>query len=152
MNTEVQIVPSMIFGSWRLVKTYTLLDGKPHRLDPLGKQATGYVHYLQDGRMAVLIAHEGRKHLNGTRYDAPESELAEAARTFTGYGGTYTCGTNEVVHHLEISSYENDNHTDYVRLASFDPDGRLTLTTPEVDTPAGKHATCLVWERMSSDS
>jgi hypothetical protein len=146
--TGTKIEPEMILGSWKLVKAFETLDGRPSRLDPLGANPTGYVHYLADGRMAVLIAHDGRKPLSGSRYAAPEPELAEAARTFTGYGGTFTCGLDEVVHHLDISSYENDNHTDYVRAATFDADGLLTLATPQVPTPNGLRSMSLVWQRL----
>jgi Lipocalin-like domain len=145
-----KITPDMILGSWKLVRTYTTIDGAPDILDPLGKNAVGYVHYLSDGRMAVLIAHANRPLLSGDRYSSPDAELAESARTFTGYGGTFTCGEDQVVHHLDISSFENDNLTDYVRAAGFDEAGLLTLTTPPVSTEHGQRSTCLVWERLRS--
>jgi Lipocalin-like domain len=149
MREPVRIVPDMILGTWRLTRTYTTLDGKFARADPLGVGAHGFVHYMPDNRMAVLIAAASRKPVAGSRYNAPEAELAEAARTFTAYGGTYTCGIGRVVHHLEISNYENDNRSDYVREAVFDEAGLLTLTTPGVPTAEGIKSTCLVWERMS---
>lgn len=149
MKAGVQIGPKMILGTWRLVKAYTTLNGQPHQQDPLGEGATGFAHYMPDGRVAILIAHAGRPNLSGTRYAAPEAELAEAARSFTGYCGTYSCQIDQVTHHLDVSSYENDNHTDYVRGASFDASGLLTLETPESPTPDGIRTMCLVWERQS---
>jgi Lipocalin-like domain len=149
MKAGVQIVPDMILGTWRLVRAYSTLDGKPHRQDPLGRGAVGFAHYMPDGRVAILIANDGRQHLSGDRYGSPEAELAEAARSFTGYCGTYTCGVDQVTHHLDVSSYENDNHTYYVRGASFDPDGLLTLETPQSPTSDGMRTMCLVWERQS---
>lgn len=149
MSEPVRITPEMILGSWRLVRTYTTFDGKFGQADTLGDGAIGFVHYMPDGRMAVMIAAADRKHVSGTRYDAPETELAEASRSFTAYGGTFTCGVDEVIHHLDISNYENDNHTDYVRRAAFDENGLLTLITPGSPSPKGLRSTCLVWERIS---
>ena len=149
MKAGVQIEPNMIMGTWRLVRTYSTLDGQPHRQDPLGKDAVGYAHYMPDGRVAILIAYAGRQRLSGDRSGSPEAELAESARSFTGYGGTYSCQIDQVTHHLDVSSYENDNHSDYVRGASFDADGLLTLETPQTPTPDGMRTMCLVWERQS---
>ena len=44
-----------IVGSWRMLSwTYEVLDtGEIH--DALGKEPKGYIHYLPDGRMMVLV-------------------------------------------------------------------------------------------------
>ena len=75
------------------------------------------------------------------------NELAASARTFTAYAGTYTCGVDEIVHHLDVCSFENDRTADYVRGARLE-DGQLTLETPRQQTPTGVRSMSLVWERI----
>ena len=138
-----------ILGSWRLVRTFETIDGADNGKVPLGEGAYGILHYLPDDRVSVLIAYPGRKLHTGGRYDSSAEEFAQSAKSFTAYSGRYTIGTDQIVHHLDICLYENDNHTDYVRDAIVDGD-RLVLKIPPVSTDKGELQWCLEWERMTS--
>ena len=52
-----------IVGSWKLVSTRaTTADGKSVG-SPMGEHPTGFLTYTADGRMSLLITHDGRPRL-----------------------------------------------------------------------------------------
>jgi len=135
-----------LHGSWSLVRTYKLVDGAETEAPAFNRSSYGFIHYLADGRVAVLIAHE-RSKLSGDRRTSPDSEMAAAARSFDAYGGNFTLADDVVTHHLDISSYENDRGADYVRRARLTGD-RLFLEMPEMTTAEGKVIFGLEWRRV----
>lgn len=112
---------------------------------PFGRRPSGMLHYLPNGCMAVLIAHEQRPVIAGGRIGATDAERLAAARTFTAYGGRYDVEEDRVVHHVAINSFPNDVGVDYPRIARLDGD-RLFLATPP-DLPADQRPMRLVWRR-----
>lgn len=135
-----------IHGSWSLVRTFLQVQGEeaPHAF---GQGSYGHIHYLPDGRMAVLLAHDGHKRLSGDRRTSPDGETAASARHFDAYGGTFSIEGDVITHHLDICSFENDRGADYIRHAALAGD-RLTLRAPEFQTPGGRGSICLEWERV----
>lgn len=140
-----------ILGTWSLIRTYQTIDGKETGPEPLGQGAKGFIHYMTDDRMAVLMANAGRSRLTKGRYNSGEAETAESARSFTAYAGTFEVDGDIIVHHLDICLYENDNGVDYIRHANLDGD-KLTLRMPPVKTKRGEVQWSLEWQRQSSFS
>jgi hypothetical protein len=138
-----------LLGSWALERTYETVDGTETGRHPLGEGASGVLHYLPDGRMAVLMANGGRTTLSKGRYNSGEAETADSARTFTAYAGTFTVQGDDIVHHLDLCLYENHSGTDYLRHARREDD-RLTLAMPPVAAARGEVQWHLEWRRMSS--
>ena len=79
-----------VLGSWELVRVE--LIGKPSEGQPLpfGGDPHGVLHYLPDGRMAVLIQEARRPQIAGGRHGGSDAEWREAARKFTAYAGRYS--------------------------------------------------------------
>jgi hypothetical protein len=138
-----------LLGTWRLVRAFETRDGRIVDAYPLGRSPRGFIHYLEDGRMSVLIAHDGRQPLSsGSRRAAPEPELAAAAQSFDAYAGPYGVrDEHTVVHHLEVSQFQNDVGKDYVRSVEF-IDDELHLGTPEFRVADGIRGMKLVWKRL----
>jgi hypothetical protein len=135
-----------LYGSWRLLRTFKTVDGEITDRFPLGQSPYGYIHYVPDGRVSVLIAYDGRKPVRDPSSDA---EVAANARKFVAYGGTFTVERDDfVVHHLDITTLENDRGTDYPRTMEFEGN-TLTLGTPVVETPEGRIGMKLVWEKVA---
>ncbi|MCK9541397.1 MAG: lipocalin-like domain-containing protein [Novosphingobium sp.] len=138
-----------LHGSWKLVRAYKTVDGRETDSYPLGRNPYGYIHYLPDGRVSVIIAHDGRVPLTGGRWTSSDAELAASARTMDAYAGTFAVvAADKVVHYLDISSYENDRGTEYPRSMAF-ADGNLILGTPEVPGDEGLVGMKLVWARVA---
>lgn len=140
---------SAILGTWSLARTYVTIDGAETGVEPLGQGATGFIHYLTDDRMAVLIANAGRTPMTKGRYNSGEAETAESTRSFTAYAGTFEIDGDIITHHLDICLYENHNGLDYIRHAVLDED-RLTLRMPPMQTKRGEEQWSLEWRRHSS--
>lgn len=140
-----------LLGTWCFVEALEDREGAV-RLNPnYGENSTGFLHYLPDGRVAVLISLPDRKPLStGNRRSAPEAELAEAARTFDAYAGTYEIvPPNVVVHRTDISQFQNDAGIELVRRAELTGDV-LTLHMPEFEDQGVTVRRRLIWRRLST--
>ena len=140
------LVMDDLIGCWKLVQALWERDGIVQTNPNMGGHPTGYLHYLREGRVAVTISLPGRKPMSGThRRTAPREELAESALTFDAYAGTFSMpAPDRVVHHIEISSYENDVGKDLVRHAVLEDD-RLSLYPVEYQDDGVRW---LVWQRV----
>lgn len=137
-----------LVGSWQLVSIELTKDadtGPP----PFGGDARGMLHYLPDGRMAVMIYNGARPAIAGGRHGGSDAEWRSAARSFTAYAGRYTILPDMIVHHVDINSYPNDVGVDYVRIARLEA-GSLVLETP-TDLPPDQRAMRLVWHRHAGE-
>ena len=138
-----------IIGCWRLLHALEQRDGVVQPNLNMGTHPTGYLHYLAEGRVSVAISLEGRKLMSGDhRRTAPRNELADAALTFDAYAGTFALtGPDRIVHHIEISTYQNEVGQDLVRRIVVEGD-RLTLYPSEFSQQITRW---LVWERLRAD-
>jgi hypothetical protein len=141
------ITREALLGTWSLQRTFELLDGQPTGRSPIGEKAHGFIHYMPGSRMSVMFAHEGHPRLSNGRYKSPDDETARSSRTFCAYAGTFTIEGNDIIHHLEISDFENDRGTDYLRHAALDGNS-LTLVTPSWPTRRGEVAWGLEWHKL----
>ena len=137
-----------LLGCWKLVDAFEERDGVVLPNPYLGRNATGYLHYLAGGRVAVTVALAGRQPMSGSdRRKAPAAELAQSALTFDAYAGTFSLlGADRIAHHIEISTYQNQVGTDLVRRVVLE-DGLLSLF-PEL--PPDEHPRWLVWRRIAA--
>ncbi len=138
-------------GSWKLEGTFEELDGVVGVNPNVGENALGFLHYTADDRVAVIIASAGRKKMAGThRRTASVEDLAEAARTFDAYAGRFSIrAPDQIIHHIEVNSYENDVGRDFVRRAELNGD-RLTLHVPSDRLANGKISRRWhVWRRIA---
>ncbi|MFW3895153.1 lipocalin-like domain-containing protein [Pseudomonas bharatica] len=141
-----------IEGTWRLLAVEAWVDGQLADPHLNGVQPNGLIHYLSGQRMAVLIAHDGRALLSGDRYRSPQAELAQAAATFTAYAGCYTREGAKLVHHLQVSSFENDVGSDYVRYIELEGDC-MWLVSPKAVVQGKERWVRLKWTRvLTSDA
>src|ERR1700676_1905829 len=71
-------------GTYKLISsTRTILETGEVK-DSYGKQPKGYIMYGKDGRMLVLITHEGRP--TPSRTDMTDKDRADQYRTLNAYG------------------------------------------------------------------
>jgi hypothetical protein len=72
-----------LLGSWRLVAYEREFQSGGEREYPMGRAPTGYIHFLSDGRMAVVITGEGRT------TPTTDQERAGLFNTMVAYAGRY---------------------------------------------------------------
>ena len=138
--------PGDIIGSWELVGVDLIgemVEGQPL---PFGGSPQGVLHYLPDGRMAVMIQQAERPPIPEGRKGGTDAQWRSAAVSFTAYAGTYSFSPGRIVHHVEFNSFPNEVGVDYVRIARLEA-GCLILETPP-ELPADQRAMRLVWRRF----
>lgn len=87
-----------LLGSWRLASFEREYQSSGEREYPMGKTPTGYILFLPDGRMAVLITAEGRK--------APTTEQDRAGlfNTLVAYTGPYRVEGDKWITTVDVSA------------------------------------------------
>lgn len=123
----------MLNGTWHLVSWEIETDGCITH--PFGPDATGLIHYTEDGGMAACIARANRPlWSNGNPRKAPESERLAAFESFFHYAGTWRIedqrGVPVVIHTVSHSLNPDFVGTEQSRRVDLDGDA-LTLSAQE---------------------
>lgn len=136
-----------ILGCWELVGAYEDRDGAIGVNPFLGTNPKGFLHYLAGGRVAVTVGLAGRVPYSvANRRLAPVEELAESARTFDAYAGTFRFLEPDIIaHHIEVSTDQGDVGTDLVRRIVIEGD----LLSLHPILPKGMHPRWLEWRRLA---
>ena len=88
----------IVVGSWRLVSFEREYQGTGEREYPMGRTPTGYIHFLPDGRMAVLITGEGRK------APATDQDRASLFNSLVAYTGPYRVDGDKWITTVDVSA------------------------------------------------
>lgn len=90
--------PAPIVGTWNLVSLEREYQASSDREYPMGKAPAGYIMFLPEGRMAVVITGEGRK--------APASDQDRAAlfNTLVAYTGRYRVEGDKWITSVDVSA------------------------------------------------
>lgn len=137
-----------LIGSWQLV-SFENHDGDGRVRYPYGRGAVGYILYTTEGRMSATVMSSDRPPFGGIpRRDEGTPEKAVAFETYLSYAGRYTFLGDRVIHHVEVSLWQDWVGTDLERLAEF-RDGRLILRTPPIIQGARTRTTIITWERVT---
>lgn len=86
-----------IVGTWRLVSFEREYQATGEREYPMGKTPTGYILFLPEGRMAVVITGEGRK--------APTTDQDRAGlfNSLVAYTGRYRVDGDKWITTVDVS-------------------------------------------------
>jgi hypothetical protein len=137
-----------LIGTWRLVswENRSSVDGQISY--PLGKEATGYLMYNEDGYMFVGIMGPNRlRFAADDLLSATIEEEAQAEETYVSYCGRYKFLGDTVVHHVELSLFPNWVGGDQERLIELSGN-RLTLSTRPILLRGIQQTAHLIWERV----
>ena len=113
---------SPVVGTWRLVSFEREYQAGGEREYPMGKAPTGYILFLPEGRMAVIITGEGRT--------APTTDQDRAGllNSLVAYTGRYRVDGDKWITTLDVSANPAWVGTEQTR--SFKIDGnRLQEST-----------------------
>lgn len=134
-------------GTYKLISgTRTIVETGEVK-DTYGKRPKGYIMYGRDGRMLVLITHEGRP--KPSRTGMTDKDRADQYRTLNGYGGTYTFHGDRIEHHIDIAVNETRVGSTEIREIKRDGNRLIYTTKPQPFSADGKLSVItLVWEKM----
>lgn len=87
-----------LVGVWRLVSFEREFQGADEREFPMGKVPSGYIQFLAEGRMTVVITAEGRK--------APATDADRAAlyTSLVAYTGGYRVEGDKWIAKVDVSA------------------------------------------------
>ena len=132
----------VLVGNWRLVSFEREYQSAGEREYPMGKAPTGYILFLPEGRMAVLITAEGRK------APATEQDRAGLFNTLVAYTGAYRVEGDKWITTVDVSANPAWVGTDQTR--SFRITGnRLQEMTAWAARPDDRMARAvIIYERV----
>jgi hypothetical protein len=128
---------SPIVGTWRLVSFEREYQAGGEREYPMGKAPTGYILFLPEGRMTVVITGEGRT--------APTTDQDRAGlyNSLVAYTGRYRVDGDKWITTLDVSANPAWVGTEQTR--SFRIDGnRLQEMTAWVARPDNRMARAVI--------
>ena len=88
----------IVVGNWRLVSFEREYQGTGEREYPMGRTPTGHIHFLPDGRMAVVITGEGRK------APATDQDRAGLFNSLVAYTGMYRVEGDKWITKVDVSA------------------------------------------------
>lgn len=137
-----------ISGTYKLISSTRTIVETGEVKNSYGKEPKGYIMYGKDGRMLVLITHDGRP--MPSRTEMTDQDRADQYRTLNAYGGRYTFHGNSIEHHIDIAANETRVGSTEIREVKREGN-RLTYTTkPQPFSGDGKMSVIsLVWEKMN---
>ena len=134
-------------GTYKLISSTRTILATGEVEDSYGKQPKGYIMYGKDGRMLVLITHEGRP--TPSRTDMTDKDRADQYRTLNAYGGTYTFHGDRIEHHLDIAANEARVGSTEIREVKRDGNRLIYTTERQPFSADGKMSVItLVWEKI----
>jgi hypothetical protein len=132
----------LIVGNWRLVSFEREFQGTAEREYPMGKAPTGYILFLPQGRMAVVITGEGRK--------APSTDQDRVGlfNSLVAYTGGYRVDGDKWITQVEVSANPAWVGTEQTRTFRVTGD-RLFEITAWVARPDNRMARAVItYERV----
>ena len=132
----------VLVGNWRLISFEREYQSAGEREYPMGKAPTGYILFLPEGRMAVLITAEGRKP------PATEQDRVGLFNTLVAYTGAYRVDGDKWITTVDVSANPAWVGTDQTR--SFRITGnRLQEVTAWAARPDDRMARAVItYERV----
>jgi hypothetical protein len=118
-----------LIGNWRLAMATRMLVDTNEMVDAYGgPNPTGWLNYSADGRMMVVVAHQGRKRPVANDKMSDEDRVG-LHKSFFAYAGTYSFDGKTVNHNIDTSWNEVWTGTSQSRTAEY-KDNKLIITTP----------------------
>jgi hypothetical protein len=140
---------NLVLGTWRLQSYVREVSATGRRFNQFGDDPEGYLGYAPDGRMYAIFTRRDRITPRDTV--PTDEEGAQLLGSMVAYGGTYTLGDGNVVHHIDISWNQAWTGTHQMRYFQLDGD-MLTITTAPyksyLDGEEGR--SILVWKRVAA--
>jgi len=133
-------------GTWQLAD-YAFLyeDGTLER--PWGENVVGFLLYSPEGYMSGNLSPAGRRQ----GVERTEAKKARCRRDYIAYAGPYSVEGDAVVHHVEVSLFQNWLGTVQLRHYKLEGD-RLILRTPPIFSGGCVVVVQLTWRRIGSGS
>lgn len=126
------VCENSIVGTWRIQTFVREVAATGQRYNEFGAKPDGYITYLPDGHMHVILVADNR--VKPTSAATTEAEKAKLFGTMIAYAGTYRIEGDKVVHDIEVSWNQLWTGSQHVRFFKVDGD-TLTIATAVAKSP-----------------
>jgi Lipocalin-like domain len=123
-----------LVGMWRLVSFQRDYQATGEREYPMGNSPTGYILFLPEGRMAVVITGEGRK------VPTTDQDRAGLFNTLVAYTGPYRVDGAKWITTVEVSANPAAVGTEQTRAFEISVSDRLQEMTAWAARPDNRMA------------
>lgn len=135
-----------LVGTWQLIRWYNVSDDG-EEMYPLGKEATGYISYSNNGFVFVhLMAASRAPYAVNDPFGGTLEENAAAVKSHISYAGRYEYRGDDVVHRVTVASCPNWVGTEQIRTVRFN-DGRLELSATDARLQGRAVTAYVLWKR-----
>lgn len=141
---ETRVDNCLICGTWQLMSVTDVNQLTHQKTYPYGQHPQGYLNYLPNGHMAVILVRNDRP-VPKTQH-APPQEAAQLYSTMTSYAGTYTIKNNIITHHIAVAWNPLWVNTDQQRYYEL-KNNYLTLTIMKKVNNQSIYS-ILVWKKV----
>jgi exopolysaccharide biosynthesis protein len=140
-NDDIAGTYTLITASRRIVATGEVTDA-------YGRHPKGMIMYGKDGRMLLVITHDGRPKPQSAA-TMSDGDRAELFRTMQAYGGTYKVSGDHVEHHVDLSWDEIRAGTTVIRDIKRQGEKLTYVTRPAPFSADGKESVVtVVWQKV----
>ena len=137
----------------RLIGTYRLLsfenysdDGEVGR--PFGEHPKGFIIYTAERYMSAILMRSDRpKFAAGDILGGSDDEKIAAFASSSAYAGRWEIRDNQIIHHLEVTTYPNWTGTDQPRAFEL-TETHFTLFPPKMLMEGKVRHGRVHWERL----
>lgn len=148
VKRAVSEIEKELLGTWKLTSVSAWIDDEEVDTAPYGNDPVGFIHYLPNNRMAVVIAYGGRKHVRGDRLKASLEDRAEAYATCIAYAGSYELQNDKIIHTIETSAFPNEVGSKQIRYYRLEGNKIYLSTVPLIRVGLAQ-VYKLIWEKVA---
>ena len=137
----------------RLVGSYRLLSFENYADDgevaqPFGPSPKGFIIYTADGYMSAILMRADRPNFSaGDILGGSDDEKLDAFSSSSAYAGRWEIVGDQIIHHLEVTTYPNWTGTDQPRHFEL-TDTHFTLFPPKMIMNGKIRHGRVHWERL----
>ena len=136
-----------LLGVWRLRSAEFHTEGEDI-LYLWGKKPVGYLIYTESGHMSATLTNSERVPFAAENpLEASLEELAQAARNYLAYIGTYTLTGNTIIHHVEACIFPNWAGEQQVRFIEDLTENTLVLRSTPTHIAGRERVGYIQWTR-----
>ncbi|MDZ8055400.1 MAG: lipocalin-like domain-containing protein [Aulosira sp. ZfuVER01] len=137
-----------LVGTWKLLSCETRTE-TGQVFYPLGDNPSGYIIYTDNGYVSVAMMKANRPQFQaGDIAAGTVEEKVAATDSYVSYCGTYEIQGERVIHHVEVSFFQNWVGVNQVRFVQLNGE-QLTLSTPPMLVNGIEIVGSLIWQRVS---
>jgi hypothetical protein len=139
----IDVMKQRLLGTWRLLSAVReeVATGKVYH--QFGEGAGGYIAYMPDDRMMVLITGPGRK------VAASDADRARLNQTMLSYAGRFLIEPDAVVHRIDVAWNPALVGVDQRRYVTFEGNRLVLRGAPGPSAVDGVVAKATItWERV----